>query len=56
MPLIYLPKSAPKKAKQAAARHNIKVEERAGRPKKQAEAIGLRAAGLSRKGGKHHGR
>lgn len=49
MPLIKLRKGASKKTKRKAASTNISREIKAGVPKKQAIAIGLSAAGLSRK-------
>lgn len=49
MPLIKPRKGASKKRKRAIASKNIGAEIRSGRPKKQAIAIGLSVAGLSRK-------
>lgn len=49
MPLVKPRKSASKKTKRKAASKNIAAERRAGRPEKQAIAIGLSAAGLGRK-------
>jgi len=49
MPLIKPRKGASKKAKRKAASTNISREIKAGVPRKQAIAIGLNSAGLSRK-------
>ena len=49
MPLIKPRKGASKKRKRAIASKNIAAEIRSGKPKKQAIAIGLSVAGLSRK-------
>lgn len=49
MPLIKPRKGASKATRRKAASKNISREVKAGRPKKQAIAIGLSAAGLSRK-------
>ena len=49
MPLIKPRKGASKKTKRKAASTNISREIRAGVPRKQAIAIGLSSAGLSRK-------
>ena len=49
MPLIKLRKGASKKRRRAIASTNIGREIRAGVPNKQAIAIGLNVAGLSRK-------
>ena len=49
MPLIKPSKGASKKTKRKAASTNISREIRAGVPRKQAIAIGLSSAGLSRK-------
>lgn len=49
MPLIKPRKGASKKRKRVIASKNIAAEIRSGRPKKQAIAIGLSVAGLSRK-------
>lgn len=52
MPLKRLRKGATKKQRRKVARQNIAAEIRAGRPRKQAIAIGLRSAGISKKKGK----
>ena len=49
MPLIKPRKGATKKQKSEVASKNIATEVRAGTPQKQAIAIGLSTAGLSRK-------
>lgn len=49
MPLIKPRKGASRKTKRKAAQTNIARERRAGVPRAQAIAIGLNAAGLSRK-------
>lgn len=49
MPLVKPRKGASKKTKRKAASTNISREIRAGVPRKQAIAIGLSSAGLSRK-------
>ena len=49
MPLVKPRKGASKKTKRKAASTNIKREMDAGVPRKQAIAIGLNVAGLSRK-------
>jgi hypothetical protein len=49
MPLIKPRKGATKKQKRKIASANIAIEKRAGRPIKQAIAIGLNSAGLGRK-------
>lgn len=49
MPLIKPRKGASRKAKRKAASANIRTEMEAGKPRKQAIAIGLNSAGLGRK-------
>ena len=49
MPLKKAAKNASEKQKRKVASKNIATEMRAGKPKKQAIAIGLRSAGLSKK-------
>lgn len=49
MPLIKPKKGSSKKTKEKAASKNIAAEMKSGKPKKQAIAIGLQAAGLSKK-------
>lgn len=49
MPLKKPRKGASKKQKRKVASENIAAEMRAGKPKKQAIAIGLNTAGLSKK-------
>lgn len=49
MPLKKAKKGATKKQKRKVASANIAAEIRAGKPKKQAIAIGLSSAGLARK-------
>lgn len=49
MPLLKAKKGATKKQKRKVASANIATEIRAGKPKKQAIAIGLSTAGLGRK-------
>lgn len=49
MPLLKPRKNASKSTRRKAASKNISTEIAAGKPRKQAIAIGLNAAGLSRK-------
>lgn len=51
MPLVKPRKGASKKVRQAAASKNIRREIKAGKPLKQAQAIGLQAAGIRKKAG-----
>lgn len=48
MPLEKPKKGATKKQKQAVASRNIAKEKKAGKPTKQAIAIGLKSAGLNK--------
>jgi hypothetical protein len=49
MPLIKPRKGSSKKQKRKVASQNISIERRAGRPLKQAIAIGLSSVGLGKK-------
>lgn len=48
MPLKKVSRSAPRNKRRAVASENIARELRAGKPRKQAIAIGLKSAGLAR--------
>lgn len=56
MPLVKPRKNASKKTKRKAASKNIAAERRAGKPEKQAIAIGLNAAGMGKKRKSSRGR
>ena len=56
MPLKKAPKGASKAERRKIASEDIREMRKAGHPENQSVAAGLRAAGLSRKGGGKRGR